>query len=62
VDIEDVESIKKLIQVTQGETEKIVAVVKSLKEMADKAEIKTIPYQGADGEMIDIDEILKKFI
>lgn len=62
VDPNDPEKVKELIKVTQMQSNKILAVIKGMEEMAKNADIKLIDYPGATSEMLDIAEFMKKHV
>lgn len=61
VDPNDPEKVKELIKVTQSQSNKILAVIKGMEEMAKNADIRLIDYPGATSEMLDITELIKKY-
>lgn len=62
VDINNPEKVKTLIKIMQDQSNKILAVIKGLEEMAKKADIKLIDYPGATSEMLDISEDMLKYL
>jgi DNA-binding response OmpR family regulator len=62
VDPNNPEKVKELIKVVQGQSNKILAVIKGMEEMARSADIRLIDYPGATSEMLDITELMKKYI
>jgi len=58
----DEDKVREMISVTEEQLKKIVAVVKSLDEIAQQTTIKTVEYPGAELEMIDISETLEKYL
>lgn len=62
VDPNDPDKVRELIKVTQSQSNKILAVIKGMEEMAKNSDIKLIDYPGATSEMLDITELMKKYI
>jgi DNA-binding response OmpR family regulator len=62
VDPNDPEKVKELIKVVHGQSNKILAVIKGMEEMAKSSDIRLIDYPGATSEMLDITELMKKYI
>jgi len=62
VDPNNPEKVKELIKVMHSQSNKILAVIKGMEEMAKTADIKLIDYPGATSEMLDIAELMKKYI
>jgi DNA-binding response OmpR family regulator len=62
VDPNDPEKVKAFIKITQEQSNKIIAVVKSIEEMAKKSDITLVDYPGTTSEMLDISEIMKKYL
>lgn len=62
VDPNDPDKVRELIKVTQSQSNRILAVIKGMEEMARKSDIKLIDYPGATSEMLDITESMKKYI
>jgi DNA-binding response OmpR family regulator len=62
VDPNNPDKVKNLIKITTEQSNKILAVVKSLEEMAKKADITLVDYPGATSEMLDISELMLKYL
>jgi len=58
VNTNDPNNVKELIKLVESQINKVLAVIKSIKEMAQNADIKLIEYPGAEYEMLDINETM----
>jgi CheY-like chemotaxis protein len=62
VDHNNPEQVKELIKVVENQIGKVLAVIKGMEEMAKNSDIKLVDYPGATSEMLDIADMMKKYI